>query len=343
MKKLDKITLPSPQFPQANGTDTINIHDIREMGNKYLLMSVGKYKDEEVGDEINGYLWLSDDGSKENNTVCLKSLPYYITPDKETDSPYYLLFLVDEVSQYGTYQAQYKIISHGNERDSPIVNINLVFQDSSSLSDYIPNVPEATGEQGSLLTKNDYYRLDRLQVDVPIYEGMALGQSVKVLWQGRRKNYIYSTPTQIVNEVKPMRFTIPRMEFIDTIGDTAKVKFTVERVPSTGIEYSGILHLGIEGQDLNLPVPTLDYNNGSIQVVIRYPDMTVEQTVEIRLVGKTMVQTPYQPVDNVQQMLIDIPYDWVQENRGHLVLIDYAVGSMSGMEYRFSRVLRQIL
>ncbi|MBC8953528.1 hypothetical protein [Xenorhabdus sp. PB62.4] len=345
MKNSEQITLSPPKFTQAYGTNTINIHDVDEMGNKYLLMEVSRYDNEETGDGIFGLLCLNGDCSESNNTGVIKSLPYTITPDKEKESPHYLLFLVDEISLYGTYQAQYKIISNGNESNSPTVNINLVFVNSPSLSDYIPSVPEATGKHGTLLKKDDYYRLDKLKVNVPIYEGMAPGHTVRVLWQGRRKDIIYWTPGQTVNEVTPMTFYIPRLEFTDTIGYTAKVQFIVERIPDSGItEYSSILHLEIEGQELNLPAPTLDYNNdGSIQVVVSYPNMTTEQTVEVRLIGKTMIQTDLQTVDNVQRMEIDIPFNWEQENRGHLVLIDYAIGDIYGDKYSFSGVLRRVL
>ncbi|MDC9582509.1 hypothetical protein PSI15_13195 [Xenorhabdus sp. PR6a] len=338
MTNLAKIELSPPVFPQANGTDTINMHDVHVMGNRYLLMNVGKYVDEEIGDEIVGYLRFND-GS------VITSIPYYITPDKQDFSPYSLLFPVDDITRYGSYQAQYKIVSHGNERDSPTVNINLVFSDSSSLSDSLPSVPEATGNQGKLLTKDDYYRLDQLKINVPVYEGMAPGHTVKVLWQGRRKDITYSTPTQTVNEVAPMTFYIPRLEFIDNIGDTVQIRFAVERTSDNYIEYSGSFRLEIEKQDLDLPAPNLNYNfdDGSIQVIVSYPGMTLEQTVEIRLIGNTMRQTNYQRLDNVQQMVIGIPSDWAQENRGRLVLIDYAVGDIYGNKYRFSHILRRVL
>ncbi|WP_139837482.1 hypothetical protein [Xenorhabdus beddingii] len=57
------------------------------------------------------------------------------------------------------------------------VNIEKI---SSSLPDYFPTVPETTGNNGTLLTKGDYYRLDNLEVTVPIYTGMASGQTVLV-------------------------------------------------------------------------------------------------------------------------------------------------------------------
>ncbi|MDC9606597.1 hypothetical protein WDV76_09280 [Xenorhabdus griffiniae] len=338
MNNINSIELSPPTFPQAHGTDTINIHDLRITNTEYILMEVPKYNDAMTGDKIEGYLCLKD-----NDEVVIKNRPYYITPDKLHTSPYNLLFPVDEVSQYGAYQAKYKIISHGNERESPTVNINLIFFDSSELSDYIPSVPEATGKQGTLLTRDDYYRLDQLKVIVPVYEGMAPGHTIKVLWKGRRSDITYMPPTQTVNSVTPMAFYIPRMEFIDTIGDTATLRFSVTRTPGDVVEYSGGLQLEIEGQALNLPAPNLEYNDNSIQVIIRYPDMRLNQTVNIRLVGQTMWQTNYQILDNVERIAIDIPYDWEQENRGKLVLIDYAVGDIYGSKDNFSHILRRVL
>ncbi|KLU14075.1 MULTISPECIES: hypothetical protein [Xenorhabdus] len=339
MESLDSITLSPPTFPQAHGTDTINIHDLSIMGTEYILMEVPRYDDAKTGDEIEGYLYLSDD-----NSVVIKSRPYTVAPDKLHTSPYTLLFTVDEFSKFGTYQAKYKVISHGNERESPTVNIKFISFDSSKLSDYIPSVPEATGKQGTLLTKDDYYRLDKLEVIVPVYEGMAPGHAVKILWKGRRSDITYEPETQIVTEVIPMTFYIPRMEFIDTIGDTATLYFSVTRTSgSDAVEYSGDLQLEIEGQALNLPAPNLEYNDDSIQVIIRYPGMRSNQTVNIRLVGQTMWQTNYQVLDNIERIAIDIPSDWVQENSGKLVLIDYAVGDIYGNRDNFSHILRRVL
>ncbi|BET97074.1 hypothetical protein [Xenorhabdus taiwanensis] len=338
MKSLEDITLSPPTFPQAHGTDTINIHDLRIMNTEYILMEVPRYDDAKTGDEIDGYLCLDDD-----NSVVIKNRPYSVSPSTLHSSPYILLFPVDEISKYGAYQAKYKVISHGNERESPTVNIKFIFFDSSKLSDYIPGVPEATGKQGTLLTKDDYYRLDQLKVIVPVYEGMAPGHTVRVLWKGRRSDITYVSPLQTVNNVIPMTFYIPRMEFIDTIGDTATLHFSVTRTPGDVVEYSGDLQLEIEGQPLNLPAPNLEYNDGSIQVIISYPDMRLSQTVNIRLVGQTMWQTNYQILDNVEHIAIDIPYDWAQENSGKLVLIDYAVGDIYGSRDSFSHILRRVL
>ncbi|PHM24776.1 hypothetical protein [Xenorhabdus budapestensis] len=344
MKSLYDVTLAPPTFPQADGTGTIYIHNLQAMENEFIIMYVPHYPDADVGDEIIGYLCLHGDCSNSENGAVIKSSSYYMTPDRVDLPPYVLLFHINEISIYGKFQAHYKVISRGNVNESQRVNINLTYSDISSLSSYIPRAPDATGNQGNLLTKDDYYKLDRLRIDVPVYDGMASGQVVNVQWQGR-KGIIYSTLPQTVYEVMPMTFYIPRMEFIDTIGNTAKVQFKVEKLVNNTATYSGILHLEIEGQELNLPAPTLFYRGDStIHVMIEYSDMSFDQTVEIRAVGKTVLQTHYKQVDDQNQMAVPLPADWIEENRGHLVLIDYAVGSMyPGREYSFSRVLRQIL
>ncbi|MDX8000150.1 hypothetical protein FE394_13280 [Xenorhabdus sp. Reich] len=341
----ENITLSPPTLPQADGNNTISISDLRAMEIQYLLMAVPSYHDVQTGDSIVGQLCLNGDCSSGNQTGVLKSIPYTITPDKTHESPYYLLFVLNDISQYGSYQAQYTITSYGNTRSSPAVNINLISKNSSSLSDYIPSVPNATGDQGTLLTEDDYYRLDKLTVNVPVYDDMAPGHTVRVLWKGRRKDIIYKTPPQTVSVAAPMTFYVPRFEFIDNISDTVKVLFSVERSADNIVEFSGTLHLSIEGQSLDLPAPSLAYNydDGSIQVIVSYSGMTTEQTIEVRLVGKTMVQTDLQTVDNLQNMVIDIPNDWAEENRGHLVLIDYAIGDINGDRYNFSHILRRVL
>ncbi|PHM63838.1 hypothetical protein [Xenorhabdus ishibashii] len=307
MKILEDITLSLPTFPQAHGTDTINIHDLRITNTEYILIEVPRYNDAMTGDEIEGYLFLGDDHS-----VVIKNRPYFVSPSTLHTSPYILLFPVDEISKYGAYQAKYKIISHGNERESPPTNINLIFFDSSRLSEYSPSVPEATGKQGTLLTKDDYYRLDQLKVIVPVYEGMAPGHTVRVLWKGRRNDITYEPPVQTVNKVMPMTFYIPRLEFIDTIGDTATLYFAVERTPGNVVEYSGELHLEIEGQKLNLPAPPTKYpikvslGDGStvfngqsiyLEVTIKADPSTLREisTIKIEDASNSIHQIIYKP------------------------------------------------
>ncbi|WP_340620270.1 hypothetical protein [Xenorhabdus siamensis] len=343
MNSLDDMTLSPPNFPQADGTGTINVHDIRATKNEYIIMKVDKYTGDEVGDQITGYLCLNGNCSNNEDGTVLKSIPYYITPDVSDVPSYTLLFLVDEISVYGAFQGYYEITSNENVRKSPIVNITLASLDASSLPEYTPSTPDATGNNGTSLTKDDYYRLDQLRIDVPVYDGMAPGQIVNVIWKGRNNTYL--TPTQTVNEVMPMTFYIPRMEFIDTIGHTAQVLFKVEKLVSDSAVYSGTLYIVIERQNINLPAPTLFYRgDGTIHVMIKYSDMSFDQTVEIRAVGRTTLQTRYKQVDDQSQMAVPLPTDWIEENRGYLVLIDYAVGSMyPGRKYSFSRVFRQIL
>ncbi|MBD2815997.1 hypothetical protein ID850_14785 [Xenorhabdus sp. Flor] len=338
MKNIYDVTLSPPTFPQADTTGTINVHDIINSGSNFITMKVLQYADNEIGDKIIGYLYLND----ESGSV-IKSLPYYITPNVLDVPSYELLFPIDEISTYGKSQVDYEITSNGNMRKSPNVNINLVYLDTTSLPGYLPSAPDATGNQGKLLTKDDYYRLDQLKINVPVYDGMASGQVVTVLWHGRKK-ILYTSPPQSVNEVMPMTFYIPRMEFLDAIGRTAKVQFKVDKLANNTAVYSGILSLEIEGQNLNLPAPTLFYRgDGTIHVIINYPDMSYNQTVEIRAVGKSILQTHYKQIDDTNQMAVQLLAGWVEENRGQLVLIDYAVGSIYGGEYDFSQILRVIL
>ncbi|PHM63726.1 hypothetical protein [Xenorhabdus ishibashii] len=329
--------LNPPSYPQASG-GVIDIDAQKAEGARYITMLIPGYGDEKSGDRIVGYFTDS-----KGNTI--PSFPYSVNINIIPSNFFEVVFSIDDFSTNGEYTGHYTVTKlSGNTAQSKIaaVNIETVL---SSLPDYFPAVPEATDNHGTLLTKSDYYRLDNLKVIVPIYTGMALGQTVQVLWQGRNNIPPYSTPSQEINEIMPMIFHIPRMEFINSIGSTAKIRFKVGGLNQNASVYSGTLSLDIAGQKLNLPPPRLFYRgDGTVHVIIEYPNMTSDQSVEIRAVGKTMIQTPYKPVDDVQQMGARLSTDWVEENRGQIVLVDYAVGSMHpGVEYDFSEVLRQVL
>lgn len=329
--------LKPPSYPQALG-GVIDIDAQKYEGVRYITMLIPGYGDEKSGDKIIGYL-------TDNKGRTITSFPFSVNINIIPSNFFEVVFSIDDFSTNGEYTGYYTVTKlSGNVAQSKITTVN-VETALSSFPDYFPAVPEATGNHGTLLTKSDYYRLDNLKITVPIYTGMASGQTVQVLWQGRNNIPPYSTASQEIDEIMPLTFHIPRMEFINSIGSTAKIRFKVDGLNQNTSVYSGALSLDIEGQKLNLPPPRLFYRgDGTVHVIIEYPNMTPDQTVEIRAVGRTMIQTSYKPVDDVQQMGARLSADWVEENRGQIVLIDYAVGSMHpGVEYDFSEVLRQVL
>ncbi|OJA24162.1 hypothetical protein BGV47_31890 [Burkholderia ubonensis] len=179
---------------------------------------------------------------------------------------------------------------------------------SGDISGYAPSVLEARGNNGKLLRIDDYYRLSSATVEVPVFPGMAAnkGQTVGIKWKGRVD---YDSEIKNVVSVTPMTFSVPRMEFIDSIGRTVPVTFSVKR-GSGPIETSGALQLMVEGQRLTLPQPTITADR--TKVTVRYTGMAP-----------------------------GIPADWIRESRGHTVLVNYAVGTWGAEPfYMFSQVLR---
>lgn len=211
--------------------------------------------------------------------------------------------------------------------------------DWSGISHLKPSAPEATGDNGRLLSRNDYYQLNQLTVEVPAYPGMEAGQTVGIRWVGR--NHTWDSAIQTVTEVGPLKFSVPRVEFIDTIGRTALLSFSVKRSSTQPIELSGVLELSVEGQSLTLPQPSVsaDFSH----VVVRYSGMLPSQKVEARWIGTQEHTTGLVAAGASGEVLITIPQSWVDEDVGKQVLINYAVGDSSGSRYQFSQILRVIV
>ncbi|KVP13595.1 hypothetical protein WJ85_15170 [Burkholderia ubonensis] len=163
------------------------------------------------------------------------------------------------------------------------------------------------------------------------------GQTVGIKWKGRVD---YDSEIKNVVSVTPMTFGVPRMEFIDSIGRTVPVTFSVKR-GSGPIETSGALQLVVEGQRLTLPQPTITADR--TKVTVRYTGMAPgNQVLHVRWVGPYVRETDDVGVSSTTQEEVSIPADWIRESRGHTVLVNYAVGTLWGTEpfYMFSQVLR---
>ncbi|WP_340612060.1 hypothetical protein [Xenorhabdus bharatensis] len=333
--------LSPPSYPQAID-GKIDLQGQKDGKAKYIIMLVPHYSNETKYDKIVGYL---QDTSGSHTIV---SIPKIINEDP--DNFISVLFPIDDFSKNTTYSGYYTItkLFSGNKSKSEKKEVTITNAYKSGNISNTVSVPQATGNDGALLTKDNYYRLDELEIIVPIYTNMQAGQVVQVLWQGPRDSYLprYSTDTQEVSEISPLTFYIPRMQFLDGIGSTVQIWFTVKD-PNDN-DYSGkseTFFLTIEKQRLNLPAPRLFYRgDGTIHVIIKYDGMSPPDSVEVRAVGVTTTQSPYKPVDDPQQMGVKLKESWVNENRGKIVFIDYAVGSMiPGVRYDFSRILKQVL
>ncbi|CDG20493.1 protein of unknown function [Xenorhabdus poinarii G6] len=339
-------SLKSPSYPQAVD-GKIDIQAQKDQEASYILMLIPNYIGEGGNIKIVGYLKDTSSGN------IITSSPKVIIKNQDTYTS--VLFSIENFSENTTYNGYYTVTNllSGSENTSETAEMTTINSDKQSETHHethheTVSVPQATGNKGTLLTKDDYYRLEQLEIIVPIYNNMRIGQTVQVLWQGPKDSYLpqYSTDPQQVNKISPLTFYIPRMNFLDGIGSTIQIWFKVtDQNNPVYFGESKTFFLEIEKQRLNLPAPKLFYRgDGTIHVMIKYDGMSPPDSVDIRAIGKSQTQSNYKPVDDPQQMGVKLPEDWVNENRGSTVLIDYAVGSMNpGVRYDFSRILKQTL
>ncbi|PHM75257.1 hypothetical protein [Xenorhabdus kozodoii] len=114
--------LLAPKFPQKNSGGIINIPDVIATKTKYIIMQVNKYDGVEIKDKIEGEIYVKND----TNTK-IKSVPYYITPNKLEQDFYLLLFHVYDIKTSGLYEAKYTVKDLiGNHIDSPTSNITII-------------------------------------------------------------------------------------------------------------------------------------------------------------------------------------------------------------------------
>ena len=125
---------------------------------------------------------------------------------------------------------------------------------------------------------------------------------------------------------------------IDAIGATVPVTFSVKRGDDEPIENSAPLNLQIEAQALVLPAPTIDA--GRTEVTVSFPDAADNHTVQVRWAGVVVRDTARQTVVPGHANVFEIPSSWVSENVGKTVAVNYAVGTLSGARFQFSRILR---
>lgn len=198
-----------------------------------------------------------------------------------------------------------------------------------------PLTPQATGNNGTLLTKANYYSLKSLSVQVPQYEGMKSGDIVSIVWQGR--DHIFIPEAQTVRTPGTITFDIPRAEFIDTIGQTAMLSFSVTH-PDNVKEQSAILSLAIEGQSLTLGSPDIsdDYRTATVS----YSGMKSTDTIQLRWQGITTHDTESTSGSSKGSVNFAIPAEWVNENKGREVLANYTVRTSSNAQLQFSQYQR---
>lgn len=200
-----------------------------------------------------------------------------------------------------------------------------------------PKVLEAYGADGNRLNFNDVYNSTHVNVQVPHYMGMLKGHTVRVRWTNGR--YKYDTETLTVGTPSPLNFKTPRLEVIDSIGALVTVNFSVRLNPGAPLIISKSLSLNVDKQVFDLAEPRLSADRKN--VTVKFLNMTPGYTVRVRWHGVVLRNTESQPIQNSSSMAFDIPANWITENTGKTVLINYSVRhSGSNDNLMLSRLLR---
>lgn len=199
-----------------------------------------------------------------------------------------------------------------------------------------PSVVEATGNNGSTLTRSDYYRPEYITVRVPAYGNMKAGDTIAVQWHGR---VYYSTSIVTVSNITYYDIRIPRVEFIDSIGKVVWITYSVKRTGTTGIVYSPSFTLYIEKQTLELPAPV--FSNSAQQVRVSYTSIEAGDSLRVRWVGVTERDSEeFKVTKAMDRVDFDIPSSWISENKGKTVYANYSLLRDRNDGLLFSQILR---
>jgi hypothetical protein len=200
-----------------------------------------------------------------------------------------------------------------------------------------PKVLEAYGELGDHLRMSDIYEARFVTAQVQQYVGMAIGQTIRVRWASAR--YLHDSAIIPVTAVGAMNVTVPRMEVVDSIGSTVPVSFTVRTYPNGPLHRSDPLRLVVDAQAFVLPPPRLTEDKST--VTVRYPAMADGHQARVRLGGVVTRRTAWKDMKTGVTADFPLPPDWIVENQGKTVLINYSVNRRGVDEQsQFSQVLR---
>ena len=158
--------------------------------------------------------------------------------------------------------------------------------------------------------------------------------TVMVRWV--HEGLVYHSDIVETTVPRTLDFQIPRLEVIDVIGSYADINYTVY---GNGLRLSSnVRRLYVTGQDIALPAPR--FNSASNEVTVLYPAQLDGHRVTVRWTGVTAHDTAEQPVQTGVIARFPIPTQWLTENAGNVVLINYSVLRRTGELRLFSRLLR---
>jgi hypothetical protein len=192
-----------------------------------------------------------------------------------------------------------------------------------------PKVLEAKESNGAVMNfERHFYRENFATVEV-VYTGSDTGQSVKVIFAGRK--FIWISVAQTVNiPGQILTFKVPRLEVIDSIGSNVKVSYTV-RLPGTTTDVpSKVLDLQITAQKHALPEPTL--NAAKTNLRIYYPTLEATYKHRIALHGVTTRYGAETYIVQANYTDVAVPSAWLTENQGKDVMINFTLKRVNSTE-----------
>ena len=201
----------------------------------------------------------------------------------------------------------------------------------------IPSVLEAYGEAGDRLKMADIYYARHATIQIPQFVGMAPGQTIRARWASSR--HVFDSVITPVAHVGSMTFEVPRLEVVDAIGSTVNVSFTLRNYANGPLHRSEALRLAIDAQAFTLTPPRLTPDLST--VTIRFPGLLTGYSARVRLAGVVIRRTEWRPLTTGITAEFAIPGEWIEENKGKAVLINYSVNRPGIDEHSmFSQVLR---
>ncbi|MBD8617280.1 hypothetical protein IFT69_26625 [Pseudomonas putida] len=158
--------------------------------------------------------------------------------------------------------------------------------------------------------------------------------TVMVRWV--HEGLVYHSDIVETTVPRTLDFQIPRLEVIDVIGSYADINYTVY---GNGLRLSSnVRRLYVTGQDIALPAPR--FNSASNEITVLYPAQLDGHRVTVRWTGVTTHETAEVPVQTGVIARFPIPVQWLTENAGKVVIINYSVLRRTGELKLFSRLLR---
>ncbi|MCW1243988.1 hypothetical protein OC610_06185 [Pseudomonas sp. SAICEU22] len=201
-----------------------------------------------------------------------------------------------------------------------------------------PVVPKAYNNKSDRVQigfndEKDLYRDEYLEFVVPPYPGESEAHIFNIIWQGRANIYTEANPILGRRSLR-----VPRMEFVDNIGLSVKVGYTIKTPAAVLPMQSQFLTLTIDEQPLVLDEPV--YDPETRVVTVRNTSALAGYDIGVRWSGLQTREGIRSAVNVSQAYTFTVPLEWVQENDATTVLVNYSVRLNGSNPLNFSHCLR---